>query len=141
MLTTQYLEQIIAMQGRIRAKSDEIKRIRQLATSISVSNEPDKVQTSSSKEKMADKVALLVDLEREVTEEVQRMVAKRKIIVEQIENLERPTESTILYLKFVDDKSFDDIAPIINYSRIQTIRIYKRALVDFEQKYGEMYLK
>lgn len=140
MTTINYLNQIIAMQCKINAKKCEIDRIRQLTTSISANLNTDKVQTSGSKEKMADTVALLVDLENELSDYIRLMLHKRMTIAKEIEGLDDGTESAILYMRFVNGQTFDSISDNVNYSRRQAVRIYNKALSNFERKYGAKYM-
>ena len=65
MTTKQYLNQIHRIDQIINNKLSEIYQLKNLACSISVSSDSDRVQTSSNQDPLGNAVAKIVDLENE----------------------------------------------------------------------------
>ena len=140
MNTKQYLGQIERLEKMIQNKLSEIYRLKTMACSVSVSNEKDKVQTSADKDRLGSAVAKIIDLERETDAIVDSFIDKRNHIIKQIDNMEDSNMYHVLSARYVSNKSFDDIATEMFYSRMQVNRIHGKALLEFEKRYGAEYL-
>ena len=68
MTTKQYLNQIHRIDKMINNKLSEIYQLKNLACSISISDNSERVQTSSDKDALGNAVSKIVDLEREVND-------------------------------------------------------------------------
>lgn len=141
MTTKQYLNQIERLEKMIQNKLSEIYRLKTMACSVSVSNEKDKVQTSADKDRLGSAVAKIIDLERETDALVDSFIDKRNHIIEQIDSMEDSNMYHVLSARYVSNKSFDDIAAEMFYSRMQVNRIHGKALLEFEERYGAEYLE
>ena len=86
--TKQYLSQIERLDKMIQNKLSEIYQLKTMACSVTVSNEKERVQTSSDKDRLGSTVAKIVDLEKETDRLVDRFIEKRNHIIEQIDGIE-----------------------------------------------------
>lgn len=141
MTTKSYLGQIERLEKMIQNKLSEIYQLKTMACSVTVSNDSDRVQTSSDKDRLGSTVAKIVDLENETDNLVDRFIAKRNHIIEQIDGMEDVNMYHVLTSRYVNKKNFDDIAKEIHYSRMQINRIHGNALLEFEKRYGNEYLE
>lgn len=137
MTTEEYLNQAIRCERMIRNKMTEIQRYRDLATSVTVENNPNKVQTSGSKDKLGEFMARVVDMEVEVA----RLKNTRETIIRQIESIEDADFYQILYSKYIDGDNLFTIKDIIHCSKSTVYVLHEKALAEFESKYGKLYIK
>lgn len=140
MTTKGYLQQIERLNRMIQNKLSEIYRLKTMACSITVSNDQERVQTSSDKDRLGSTVAKIVDLEKETDRMVDEFIETRKHIIDQIDSIEDDNMYHVLSGRYVCGKDFNEIADNLKYSRMQINRIHGKALIEFEKKYGKEYL-
>lgn len=140
MTTKQYLNQIDRINRIINNKLAEIYQLKTMVCSISVSANEDKVQSSSDKDKLGSAVAKIVDLENEINKAIDDYVDKKERIVSQIEAIKDIMEYQVLFSRYIEYKTFEQIAEDNDYSVRQILRIHGNALVEFEKKFGQEYL-
>lgn len=68
------------------------------------------------------------------------LIDKMQDIINKIDGMQNTNLAQILHLKYVEGKKNEDISKEINYSRPQTIRLFNKALEEFEILYGQEYL-
>lgn len=140
MTTKQYLNQIDRINRMINNKLAEIYQLKTMVCSISVSANEDKVQSSSDKDKLGSAVAKIVDLENEINKAIDVYVDKKERIVSQIDSIKDIMEYQVLFSRYIEHKTFEQIAEDNDYSVRQILRIHGNALVEFEKKFGQEYL-
>lgn len=132
----QYLQQISRLDKMINNKLSEIYQLRTMATSITVATDSERVQTSGSKDHMGDSVAKMVDLENEAKELILQYTELRQKIISQIDNMPKEKHYSVLHLKYVDGKTFEEIAVGMGYTWRNIMYFHKDALEEFERLYG-----
>ena len=140
MTTKQYLNQIDRINRMVNNKLAEIYQLKTMVCSISVSVNEDKVQSSSDKDKLGSAVAKIVDLENEINKAIDVYVDKKERIVSQIDSIKDIMEYQVLFSRYIEHKTFEQIAEDNDYSVRQILRIHGNALVEFEKKFGQEYL-
>ena len=100
MTAKEYLYQIVYLDSRIEANREKVQRLKESAEGTTSNLSPNKVQTSTSKQKMADAVISYADLEKIIKADEK----KKQGIIDTI-SLLNPYESTVLYKRYVEDKS------------------------------------
>lgn len=138
--TKQYLSQVERLEKMIQNKLSEIYQLKTMACSVTVSNDNERVQTSSDKDRLGSTIVKIIDLEKETDRLIDSFVDKRNHIIEQIDGIEDMNMYHVLSARYVGRKTFDDIAAEMNYSRMQVNRIHGNALLEFEKLYGNEYL-
>lgn len=139
MTTKQYLNQIHRIDKMINNKLSEIYQLKNLACSISISDNSERVQTSSDKDSLGNAVSKIVDLEREVNDCIDKFSEKRRKIIAQIDSLENDMYYQVLFSRYIEQKTFEKIAEDNEYSVRQILRIHGDALSEFERLYGSEY--
>lgn len=140
MTAKQYLGQLTRLNKMLSNKLSEIYQLRSLVSSIGVSFEEDKVQTSGSKDRVGDMVSKIVDLENEAKACCGFYIDLRRKIISQIDSMPKKTYYTVLFARYVEDKTFDVIADEMGYSWRQVLRIHSDALLEFERKYKKEFM-
>lgn len=110
-----YLERVQHIDMLIKNKTAEKERYRELTMEITTSVTPhmssDKVQSSGSKQKMADAVESCIDYERKIDRRIAELTAERDAIIETIEQL--PMDKyDLLHLVYVQYKTLKEAAAI-----------------------------
>lgn len=141
MTTKCYLGQIDRLEKMIQNKLSEIYQLKTMACGVTVSNEGERVQTSSDKDQLGSTVAKIVDLEKETDNLVDSFSDKRKHIIEQIDGIDNVDYYHVLSMRYVGKNTFEDIAKKTNWSIRKVFSIHGKALQEFEKLYGEEYLE
>lgn len=137
MTTEKYLSQAVRFERMIKNKFSEMLRYQDLITSVSVSTEGERVQSSGSKDKIGEFASRIIDMQNEI----QSLTVKRDMIINQIEGIENPDLYQVLYSKYVDGINLYEIKDVIHCSKTQVYRVHEKAIAEFEAKYGKKYLK
>lgn len=140
MTTKSYLGQIERLGKMIQNKLSEVYQLKTMACSVTVSNEGERVQTSTNKDKLCVAVSKIVDLEKETEELIEKFSQKRKEIINQIDNLENIDYYHILSMRYVSRYTFEEIARKTNWSIRKVFSLHGKALQEFEELYGNLYL-
>lgn len=127
MTKKEFLRQYLDLNREIDAKLEEIGRYRALATKITQTLTPDKVQCSQGN-KMEGIIAKLVDLEREVDDEIDRMVKIRAAVEAAIDGVPDARYRTLLCLRYISGKTWEQIAVIMHYDYRWVTRMHGMAL-------------
>ena len=139
--TKQYLSQIERLDKMIQNKLSEIYQLKTMACSVTVSNEKERVQTSSDNDRLGSTVAKIVDLEKETDMLVDRFIDKRSHIISQIDGLDNIDYYHVLSMRYVARDTFETIAEKTNWSIRRVFSIHGDALKEFEKLYGSEYLE
>lgn len=140
MTTKQYLNQIHRIDKMINNKLSEIYQLKNLVCSISISDNSERVQTSSDKDSLGNAVSKIVDLEREVNDCIDKFSEKRRNIITKIDSIDNDMYYQVLFSRYIEQKTFEKIADDNEYSVRQILRIHGEALLQFEKLFGEEYL-
>ena len=131
--TKQYLSQIERLDKMIQNKLSEIYQLKTMACSVTVSNEKERVQTSSDNDRLGSTVAKIVDLEKETDMLVDRFIDKRSHIISQIDGLDNIDYYHVLSMRYVARDTFETIAKKTNWSIRKVFSIHGEALKEFER--------
>lgn len=137
MTTKQYLNQVRNLDKRINAKLDELSSLRALTEKVTASYS-EKVQASTS-DTFTSNVARIVDLEKEIDAEIDRLIRLRERITKEIDNMPSNTYSALLSSRYLESKTWEEIAEALHYDERQIRRLHGRALNEF-QKNNKVFL-
>ena len=105
MLAKVYLQNIFFLDSKIDSNKERVKMYKESAENKTSKLSPDKVQTSSSKQKMADAVCNYSDIEKLIKADER----KKQEIIDTI-SLLNPYESAVLYKCYVDKMTLKETA-------------------------------
>lgn len=141
MTTKEYLQTIGYMNRKIESKAEEIRHLHDLATKITSGTEGDRVQENGSQDRLGDTVACIIDLEKEIQEMVQDAIKQRRIIANQIDEVDDEIHCNVLYKRYVLGKKFKDISVELNITMDHLFRVHRKAMRTFERKFGKEYIE
>lgn len=127
-----YLEQLDKQDRLIENKLLEKQRWKEIAMSITVSTEGEKVQSSGSQQKMENAIINYIDLEREIDMDIIRCAKEKQKIINTLELLPA-IEYDVLHMIYVQHKTFDDIADKYTKSYSWSTTIHGRALQHLQE--------
>lgn len=128
MTTKEFLNQAYRIDQRINSKLEQIKNLRELATKATFTISETGVCDSENKQRMESNVVKIVDLEREINEDIDMLIEVKKDIVTMIKKVENPEYQTLLELRYLCFKRWEQIALDMDYSIQHTFRIHNKAL-------------
>lgn len=140
MTTKEYLGQIRRLSCRIDNKLSELYQFRTLSTSITIATGSEHIVSSPSNDKMDKTIVKIMEMEEDINKLINVLIEKKNVIVAQIDSLDDASEYEVLYLRYVSNMTFEEIAENMAYSTRQVIRIYNNALKNFENKFGLEYM-
>ncbi len=127
-----YLQRVRKIDRLIENKLAEALHWKTVAMGTSTNSEGERVQSSGSKQKMADAVARYVDIESEINAEIDKLANVRREIVLTIEALP-VDEYDMLYQVYVNCKELQDVATDMDKSYSWATTIHGRALAHLQK--------
>lgn len=119
-----YLNQILILDSLIENKQVEADKYDAIAKQTTAVNEGDRVQVSSSKQRMANATTQKVFF----TNQIEEHKAQKENIISIIDQVGEPKLIKILYKKYCQDKNWGTIAKEMNMSYNWVKELHKRAL-------------
>jgi RinA family phage transcriptional activator len=125
-----YLKRYITIDREIDRKLEEVGRLRSKLTRITqvLTAEPRGGGTIYGKTE--EILAKIVDLEKEIDADVDRLIEVRDSIKSIIEAVEDDRERLLLQYRYLDGRTFEEIAVQMHYSWRQTHRLHSQALTN-----------
>ena len=131
-----YLLQIQKLDKLIENKLQEVEHWKTVATSTTVCSEGDRVQSSGSKQKMADAVCRYMQMEDEINSAIDRLVDIKQEIIGTIELLSID-EYDLLHKIYVQKKEMYETAMEMDRSYRWSTSVHGRALVNLQKLLNE----
>ena len=128
MTARQYLGQAYRLDQRINSKLTQLALLRGNAMNLTANLKEISIQTSHDNAKMENTILKIIDQERELDEEIDRLVdlkAEIKKVIDGVENIEY---RLILELRYLCFRSWEEIAVDMDYSIDNVFRIHRKAL-------------
>ena len=128
-----FLERVEKIDTILENKLIEQRRWREIALSISANMDGEKVKSSGSKSKMADAIIKCVAMEDEIAEQVDKLIAEKKKVINVLESLYSPTEYKILHMRYIQYISLSDIADRLDKEYTWVTTTHGRALKNVQK--------
>ena len=130
MTAKQYLEQLSTLDRMLSDKLDQIYQLRITASNPSCCIDGERVQTSISKDRMADIVAKIIMLEEECDTLQDRYADLRRTIITKT-NMLTGKHKDIIRKRYIEKKSIHAIAQDVGITDRGLKKAHKRALEEF----------
>lgn len=137
--TKQYLQQIERLDKMIQNKLSEIYQLKTMACNVTVSNDSERVQTSSDKDRLGSTVAKIIDLEKETDKLVDSFIDLKKETMLIIRMIKSERHREILFKKYLEQKSLYEIAEELGMTDRGCKKAHKKALDEFEKIKNTIY--
>lgn len=129
----EYLNQTYRIEQRINSKIEQIASLRDLSLKVTatLSDMPKGSRNVHSKEKIITKI---IDLENEINADIDALVDLKKEILSVIKSVDRIECQTLLEMRYLCYKSWEQIAIGMGYSLQHIFRLHNKALREVKIK-------
>ncbi len=127
-----YLKQIKRLTIRVEQIGEEITEI-EARLGVQGINYNKMPVTPSPEDKMSRYIYKLIELKDAYTEESQRLMSKRKEIIDSISLLEDCRLQQVLYYRYVKDMRWEEIAERLSYDDKYIFRLHGYALLELKK--------
>ena len=128
MTTKEYLSQAYRLDQRINSKLEQVESLNELATKVTATLTGIPKNSNRATSNMADTVTKIVDLQQEINSDINRLVDLKREIVEVIHSVENIECQTLLELRYLCFKTWEQIAVDMNYTVRNIHLLHKEAL-------------
>ena len=125
-----YLRQIEILDRRITAKVEERQNVLDMLLRITPVMRDTTSGGASGHDKMENGVVKLTAYEEEIGADIERLIALKREISEVIDRVENPKRRSVLRFRYINYKSFEQIAVDMDMSYRNTCYIHGKALLD-----------
>ena len=119
----------------INCKLEQVSELRSMLLPGAIRYDKDKVQTSNNADTIADTVSKLMELEEKINTDIDELVELKSVARDNIERMENDVEKVILYKRYFNNESFENIAVECGYSWRHIHRLHGEALKNFDKIY------
>lgn len=136
----QYLEQLQELDTVINQDLERLEEMKADATSTGgIDYSKERVQTSTSGDKLCNDVTRYVTLDEEINAEIDRFVDAKNQIISEIRGLHVNNYIQVLFKVYVQFKSVRQAAKEMKKSYSYVIELHNKALALFEETYKNLY--
>jgi len=133
MTAKEYLSEVQRLQTIIEQKQERIKEIRESASTVrGIRFDLEKVQGGGRTDKIGDSVAKIIDLEKEVENDIVSLMYRQHEITNQIHRVDNLNYMKILFKRYIESKNFQTIADEMNFTYQYVLELHGKALKAFE---------
>jgi DNA-directed RNA polymerase specialized sigma subunit len=124
----EYLKQVKLYNTHINNKLDEMDRLKDIVTKVTTSLSFDPVHGSGNQDKLGNAVAAILDLQTEVNKAIDAYIDKKREICMVIDQIPDPDQLRVLYKRYFDDLTWEQIACDMHMSYRNVCYIHGKAL-------------
>lgn len=130
---SEYLKRVGILEWHIKRDKERLEELEASAYSVrAMSYDNSKVQTSMT-DVIADKAIALTDLRQKIADEIIESELTKDEIIRTVNSLENEQSERILYLRYIRQLNFYDIADEMSYSLRMVHRIHSKALSELNE--------
>nr|DAL96949.1 MAG TPA: Protein of unknown function (DUF1492) [Caudoviricetes sp.] len=134
MSAKEYLSQALWLDQRINNKLEQLEMLRALAMKVTANLTEEKVSGGNNiKNHMENTIAKIVDLEREINEEIDQLINLKQEILETIGLVDDPIAQLLLEMRYINRRTWGEIAGELGYSDRGIHKIHGRALKEIDE--------
>jgi len=136
----EYLEQLEVLDTNINQDLERLSEMKESSSSTgAIDYSKDRVQTSTSGDKLCNDVSRYVDFEEQINAEIDRFVDAKEQIIKEIRGLRVKNYIQLLFKVYVQFKSIKVAASEMGMSYQYVREVHKKALEAFEQTYKNLH--
>ena len=128
MTAKEYLGQAYRLDQRINSKLEQVLSLRDLTTKATATMSDMPGGGSRNVYKMQDIIGKIIDLENEINADIDQLVDLKREMVATIKSVTDPECQTLLELRFLCFKTWEQIAVEMSYSIQHIYRLREKAL-------------
>lgn len=129
----EYLSQVHRLNQLINIKLEEVSSLRSLASRVTTAFGEEKVQTSKKQSPMEDIIVRLMDLENEINNDIDNLIALKEEVIENINKIDNYNLSLLLTMRYINNKDWETIADNMLYDVRTIYRFHKEGLKEIDK--------
>lgn len=133
MTAKEYLEQLIIRDRAIIKKRQRLETLHSVAMNTTVNYGNEAVQHSKAKNPLENIMAKIVDLDREIEDDVNSLVDLKAEVWERLDNLRNEPQKRVLWLHYAERLSWSKVANALNFSERYVYILHRRALSELDK--------
>lgn len=128
MTVKEYLSQAYRIDQRINSKLEQVASLRDLANKVTASYRTEPISTTRPGSSKENAIVKIIDLENQIDEDIDKLVDIKRDIMKVIKSVEQPEYNLLLELRYLNYKTWEEIAGIMNYSWRNVHYVHSKAL-------------
>ena len=128
MTPKEYLNQAYWLDRRIDSKLEQLSTLRDTATKTTAVMDSEVVSHTRNVHSLQDVIAKIIDMQEEINGDIDALVDLKRDIMQTIREIEDPEAQTVLELRYLCFKRWEEISVIMNYSVRRVYQIHDEAL-------------
>ena len=133
MTAKEYLNQLIAMDNAINRKQQRLATLRDVAMNTTPNYADEAVQRTREKNPLENIMSKIVDLDREIDEDIDALVDFKAEVWEKLDKIADERYKRILWLRYADRKTWRYIALELNFSIRYIHKMHLKALAELDK--------
>ena len=131
-----YLSESFRLQDIYKSKVEQLEELRMMCVSI---NSPmasgEKVSKSSNLHTQENKICNMIQLEEQLKKDIEDIFTTKIDITNKINGIDNQSHKLLLNLRYLNNYTFEKIACEMDISFRWVMKLHKKALKQFEEKY------
>jgi DNA-directed RNA polymerase specialized sigma subunit len=134
MKAKEYLSQALWLNQRIDNKLEQLERLKAMAMRVTANLTQEKVSGGyNERSPMENTIVKIMDLEREVNDEIDKLINLKQEILETISLVDDPMAQLLLEMRYINRRTWGEIAEELGYSDRGIHKIHGRALKEIDE--------
>lgn len=129
-----YLGQAYRIDQRINSKIEQVSSLHSLATKATSTITDMPGSPNRNLHRMEDVISKIIDLESEINKDIDQLVELKANIMKLIRGVGNPEYQTLLELRYLCYKPWEQIAVDMGYSINNLFKMHRKALASLEDK-------
>lgn len=139
MTAKEYLNQLLNLERLIEAKRLECERLDAMSKKVSSTLSDCKVETSHDHDKTAVIVIQVIELKKDISEQMSIYLELQEKISKEIDAIEDMRYRSLLIMRYITGLKFGEISEKMNYGTRWVLILHREALKEFDRLHGERY--
>ena len=128
MTPKEYLNQAYWLDRRIDSKLEQLSALRDTATKTTAVMDSEVVSHTRNVHSLQDVIAKIIDIQEEINGDIDALVDLKRDIMRTIKGVADPEGQTVLELRYLCFKRWEEISVIMNYSVRRIYQIHDAAM-------------
>ena len=128
MTAKEYLNQAYWLDRRIDSKLEQLSALRDTATKTTAVMDGEVVSHTRNVHSLQDVIAKIMDMQAEINSDIDALVDLKRDIMRTIKEIENPEYQTLLELRYLCFKRWEEISMVMNYNLRHIYRLHYEAL-------------
>lgn len=132
MTAKEYLNQAYWLDRRIDSKLEQLSALKDMATKTTSVMSDDVVSHTRNVHSIQDVIAKIIDMQAEINADIDQLVDLKREIMQVVKAVQNPEHQTLLELRYLCFKSWEDVAEELGYNVRHIYRLHDEAVEQIE---------